>query len=339
MRRTINSRWTASFAAAALLAIGTTAAFAQQKQDAKPPETSKPADAPKKQPSIYDKTADTNLQVAKATERARHDGKRILLMFGGDWCGWCHKLHQLFASDAEIFGVLANDYEVVMVDLEAPHAEPLLERCKAALSKEELQKGVGFPFLSVLDTTGKVVTAQRTDPLEEGNHHDPKKVREFLKKWAPAQLDAQSILSESLARASSQDKKVFVTFATPGNGWCHRLDEWLAKAEIAPIIDRDFIVAKIDLDRMKNGKDLMLHYRTGSTGGVPWYVVLDQKGKPLATADGPDGNIGYPLAPREIDQFLAMLKGQLEHLNEAQLGQLRKSLESAAVQINAQQAK
>ena len=42
------------------------------------------------------------VQVAKAGERAKKDDKRILLMFGGDWCGWCHKLHDLFKTNREI---------------------------------------------------------------------------------------------------------------------------------------------------------------------------------------------------------------------------------------------
>ena len=49
--------------------------------------------------SIYNTTADANVLVAKAIERAKHDNKRILLMFGGDWCGWCHKLHDLFQDE------------------------------------------------------------------------------------------------------------------------------------------------------------------------------------------------------------------------------------------------
>ena len=42
--------------------------------------------------------------------------KRVLLMFGGDWCGWCHKLHDLFAKDNEIRRLLSYEYELVMVD-------------------------------------------------------------------------------------------------------------------------------------------------------------------------------------------------------------------------------
>src|SRR5262249_44282690 len=153
------------------------------------------------------------------------------------------------------------------------------------------------PFLAVLDPEGKVVRAQRTDPLEEGDHHDPKRVKEFLTRWKTAPKDAKLILEEALSRAASDDKRVFLTFGAPWCGWCDRLGDWLARPEVAAMLGRDFIVAKIDIDRMTGGKDLMRSYRTGESGGIPWYTILDTKGKSLATADGPNGNIGYPLEP------------------------------------------
>jgi thioredoxin-related protein len=61
-------------------------------------------------------------------------------MFGGDWCGWCHKLHGLFQSNREIAQVMSNEYELVTIDLESPNATPLLTTCKGALSRDELQK-------------------------------------------------------------------------------------------------------------------------------------------------------------------------------------------------------
>ena len=94
-----------------------------------------------------------------------------------------------------------------------------LETCKAALSKEELQKGVGYPFLAVLDADGKVVTAQRTDPLEVGDHHDPKRVAELLTRWKVPPKDAKVVLEEALSRAASDDKRVFLTFGAPWCGW------------------------------------------------------------------------------------------------------------------------
>src|SRR5262249_37854769 len=154
---------------------------------------------------------------------ARRDARRVLIMFGFNGCGWCHALHGLFDSDKDIHKLLADEYIVTMVDIQAPHADALLRECKAALSAEELQKGVGYPFLAVLDGNGRVVTAQRTDPLEEGgNHHNPAKVKAFLEKWVAPKVSASDVFEKGLAKASSEDKLVFLHFGAPWCGWCHK---------------------------------------------------------------------------------------------------------------------
>jgi hypothetical protein len=61
--------------------------------------------------------------------------------------------------------------------------------------------------------------------------------------------------------------------------------------------------------------------------------LLDSTREELATADGPDGNIGYPFEPKEIDQFLAIVQGQSRHLGASHLEQLKKSLHDAAENI------
>jgi thioredoxin-related protein len=316
---------------ACILALGAGVATAQE--PAGKARGEKPGGAAAGRASIYDKTADARVQVAKAVERAKHDDKRILLMFGGDWCSWCHKLHALFKTDREVAQALSNEYVLVTIDLESPNATPLLQACKDALSQEERQRGVGYPFLAVLDADGKVVTSQRTDVLEEGDHHDPKKVAGFLNRWKVTPKDAKLVLDEALSRATADDKRVLLTFGAPWCGWCHRLHDWLARPKIAAILDRDFIIAQVDIDRMAGGKDVMSRYRPGDGGGIPWFAILDAKGKSLVTSDGPGGNIGYPAQPKEIDHFLAMVKGQARRIDDRQVDQLRESLQEAAARI------
>ena len=146
------------------------------------------------------------------------------------------------------------------------------------------------------------------------------------------------LLQESLARASSDDKKVFLSFGAPWCGWCHRLENYLARPEVASILDRDFVVLKVDVDRMTRGKDVMKRFRPDDTGGIPWFAFLDSRGTKLATSDIMNGqNVGYPFEPKEIDAFMSTLEGQVRRIEPGQLARLRSSLEAAAQEIKAEQ--
>ena len=134
MRRTMTVGLRKWLGATCILAMSAGAGIAQE--PARAIHGQKPASGAAQRASIYDKAADAKVQVEKASERAKHDNKRILLMFGGDWCSWCHKLHNLFDTNREVAKVLSNEYVLVMIDLESPNATPLLETCTAALGQD-----------------------------------------------------------------------------------------------------------------------------------------------------------------------------------------------------------
>jgi thioredoxin-related protein len=291
-----------------------------------------PAPATAKRPDIYDPKADTGAQLDSARKLARRDQTRILVMFGGNWCGWCHKLHDLFGSDPKIAQVLRDEYRLVMVDTEAPGAAALLDRCKAALPEDERGR-VGYPFLGVLDADGQVVKAQRTDPLEVGDHHDPAKVLAFLAEFKAPPADARAILKGALETAASEDRRILLHFGAPWCGWCHRLEDFLARPEIAAIMDRDYLDVKIDVDRMEHGQEVLAEYRKGADGGIPWTIILDADGEAIVTSDGPAGNIGYPVSPEEIAHFLTMLRTSARRIEPAQIERIEAELKAAAAAI------
>jgi thiol:disulfide interchange protein len=137
------------------------------------------AEAPPKatRPVIYDENADAAKQIAEALAVAKKENKRVVLQFGANWCGWCHKLHKLFQTDADIAAKLKEAYIVVLVDVNKGHNGDVDK-------KYGNPTRFGLPAIVILDADGKALVTQDTGKLEEGDHHDPKKVLAFLNQWA-----------------------------------------------------------------------------------------------------------------------------------------------------------
>lgn len=309
-----------------LLAVGITllrlpaGASAEQSRGDKPvaqPQAAKPA--------IYDTTADAKTQIAAALAKAKRENQRVLVMFGGNWCGWCHKLHELFKKDRTIGKALLYEYQLVLVDIGRfdKHMEV------AAGYGADLRKA-GVPFLTVLDADGKVLANQETGALEAGDRHDPRRVFAFLGKWRAEALDAEKLLSAALARAGAEEKSVFLHLGAPWCSWCRRLENFTARKEIAAILERDFIDLKIDVDRMTHGRQVAQRIRGSNKGGIPWFAILDGQGQVLATSDGPKGNIGFPAQPHEIRHFIGTLKKTARRMSAEQLGTIERALEESA---------
>jgi thiol-disulfide isomerase/thioredoxin len=153
-----------------------------------------------------------------------------------------------------------------------------------------------------------VVTLQETGPLEKGDAHDPEKVLAFLVAQQTPPLDAEVVLKEAIDRASHEQKLVFVHLGAPWCGWCHKLEKFFARPEIAEIVALDYVRVKIDVDRMTNGEAVHRRFRKEAKGGIPWFWFMKPTGEVLATSDGKGGNIGHPYQPEEIAHFMEMVK-------------------------------
>lgn len=85
----------------------------------------------------------------------------------------------------------------------------------AALMKRFAADIPSYPYLTVLDARGKVVTHQETGALEEGDHHDPAKVLAFLEKHQAQPQVAAEVLAAARTRAELEHKRVFLAFEAP----------------------------------------------------------------------------------------------------------------------------
>jgi hypothetical protein len=142
-------------------------------------------DAPQlKQPSdmrkdIYPATADAHAELKEAEEKAAASHKRVLLVFGANWCFDCHVLDLAFQR-SELAPVLAANYEVVHVDLgpdEHKNAD-LVRQFQIPLDK-------GIPALAVAESDGKLVVSQKSGEFEDARALSPDVLLEFLNKWRP----------------------------------------------------------------------------------------------------------------------------------------------------------
>ncbi len=182
-----------------------------------------------------------------------------------------------------------------------------------------------FPHLTILDEEGNVLTNQETGSLEQGDHHDSSLVSEFLNKWMPAQIAAEKLLAESLAKATSENKRLFVRIGDPYCGWCTVLAQFMQDHEVLFAID--YIDVKIDTARMTGGKEVAARLNPQKDyQGRPWMVILDSSGKTIASSFSPEGNIGYPCAPAEVAHFMTMLKETRQKLTDEDLQKIEADL-------------
>ena len=131
---------------------------------------------------IYDPGLDAKKAITEMVAAAKIEKENVLVMFGANWCPWCHRLHELLNTDNEIQKIIKDNYMMILVDIGEKKDQPL----NRDLVNDFRVNGFGYPALAVINSQdGSLLVAQSTGILEKGKGYDIEKVLGFLKAQSP----------------------------------------------------------------------------------------------------------------------------------------------------------
>jgi thiol:disulfide interchange protein len=128
---------------------------------------------------IYPDPAQAKSDLAAALKTAAASHKRILLDFGGNWCGDCQVLDIYFHDPANL-PILEANFVLVHVNIGKEDANlDLAQQYEVPLNK-------GVPALAVLSEQGKLLYSQKSGEFEAMRRMESSEVTKFLVQWKPA---------------------------------------------------------------------------------------------------------------------------------------------------------
>ncbi len=127
---------------------------------------------------LYAPPEQAQAEISSALAAAGKQHKRVILVFGGNWCYDCHVLDATFHSK-EFAPIVNASYIVIHVNVGNYDANlDLADKYQIPLKK-------GVPSLAILDPDGSLVVSQKQGEFESTVRIGPEDVLDFLKKWKP----------------------------------------------------------------------------------------------------------------------------------------------------------
>ena len=144
-------------------------------QRSAPSRLQQPVDTNK---NIYVPGLNAHAEIEQALKRAQPQHKRVLVVFGANWCYDCHVLDLAFHR-ADVEAVLKPNYDVVHVDVgQGEKNQDIMQQYHVPMAK-------GIPAIAVLDSDGKLLYSQQGGEFEKARVLGPEDVIAFLNKWKP----------------------------------------------------------------------------------------------------------------------------------------------------------
>lgn len=141
-------------------------------------ETLKPVTA---KTDLYPVNADAKQEIEAALKTAHAENKRVILIFGGNWCYDCHVLDQAL-HEGDAAKIVKESFLLLHVDIgEGDKNLDLVKKYEATLS-------FGVPTVVIIDAEGRVVYSSTKGEFEAARRMMKKDLVAFLNQWKPKPL-------------------------------------------------------------------------------------------------------------------------------------------------------
>jgi len=125
---------------------------------------------------IYDETADARKQIEVAIAEASKAGKRVILVFGANWCPDCHALDAQMHKP-QLVSLIEKNFVVVKIDVGRMDKNVDLAQNYGVPVKR------GIPAMAVLDSSGKLLHAQDQGQFADARHMSFESIKAFFAQW------------------------------------------------------------------------------------------------------------------------------------------------------------
>jgi thioredoxin 1 len=128
---------------------------------------------------IYVPGLNAHAEITSALKLASQQHKRVLLVFGANWCYDCHVLDMAFHRP-DVAALLTPNFEVVHVDVgEGDKNQDIMRQYEVPMAR-------GIPAIAVLDGSGRLLYSQKGGEFEKARALGPEDLVAFLNKWKPS---------------------------------------------------------------------------------------------------------------------------------------------------------
>jgi thiol:disulfide interchange protein len=145
------------------------------------PVNNQPLESVEYRTAIYAADADANEEIQTALKRAVSEKKRVLLVFGANWCYDCHVLDRAM-HEGTAGTIVSESFILVHVDIGEGEKNPeLVKTYRIPLNR-------GVPAVAVLSSDGKILYSSGDGEFESARTMFKKDLVAFLNHWRVKRL-------------------------------------------------------------------------------------------------------------------------------------------------------